>query len=106
LKGLNANILGQLSSLVEETKMAKEMSHPVVIQIFGVTVIEGNVFLVMEFCDKGSLLSWLHTNEGENASILVLLNLAKQMAKSILYLQNKNCLHRKQSFFFSFVNNS
>jgi len=65
-----------------------------VVQIFGVSVIENEMFLVLEFCAKGSLLSWLQSDEGTAASIWLLVTMSVEMAKSILFLENKHFLHR------------
>jgi len=49
---------------------------------------------VLEYCDNGSLLSWLHSKNGESAKFSVLQKFALEMAKSILFLEKKNFLHR------------
>jgi serine/threonine protein kinase len=83
-----------IDAFVEELKIGSRLKSPSVVAQFGVTQIDGRLFAVMEFCEKGSLLSWLRSEEGVRAQKLDLLQICRKAATSMLILAESKIVHR------------
>jgi serine/threonine protein kinase len=55
-----------LKEFVAEIKLIKSLNSPSVVRVFGVATLSGDLCLVMEYCSKGSLLSWLKSERGSS----------------------------------------
>src|SRR5690349_1565017 len=62
--------------------------------LLGVTIIEETLFIVLEFCSKGSLLSWLRDEQGIEAPEHELLQIAMGASACVLFMEKKEFIHR------------
>jgi serine/threonine protein kinase len=75
--------------------LPSEMRHPNCVLMYGITKIEENHALVMEFMALGSLNTFLNelVEEGEQLTLKDSLYMALHIARGMKYLHNKEILH-------------
>ena len=72
----------------------RSLDHPNIVHYFGIYSAPNGVhYIVTEFLSKGSLLHFLHS-EKDNLTTVDLLNISKQTAAGMNYLESKNIIHR------------
>ena len=72
----------------------RSLTHPNIVQYFGIySAPDGAHYIVTEFLSKGSLLDYLHS-ERDNLTTVDLLNISKQIAAGMNYLEMNNIIHR------------
>jgi serine/threonine protein kinase len=57
---------GDWRVFLEEIKISQRLRSPAIVSTFGVTVIDERVYVVMELCERGSLLNWLRSDTGND----------------------------------------
>src|SRR5690242_19958143 len=60
----------------------------------GLTFIENTLYMILEYCSRGSLLDWLRSEEGDQANHEMLGELAKQVINCVGFLEMKRLVHR------------
>jgi len=86
----------EVQAFIAEIKVAKKTQSPAVVQVFGVCVIDELLFLVLELCSEGSLLSWLRDpNRGLVAKEAMLTKLAHECALAVVFLQ-RHCKKKNE----------
>eukprot|EP01119_Soliformovum_irregulare_P005945 TRINITY_DN1769_c0_g1_i11.p1 TRINITY_DN1769_c0_g1~~TRINITY_DN1769_c0_g1_i11.p1 ORF type:complete len:364 (+),score=95.94 TRINITY_DN1769_c0_g1_i11:142-1233(+) len=82
----------QEQDFFKEVDAIKNISqHPNIVRFFGVTMVDGELNLVTEFCDGGSLAEYLRTWEfSEKEAVAMALGIAKGVAA----LHRKKVVHR------------
>jgi serine/threonine protein kinase len=50
---------------LEEIQISQKLRSPSVVSTFGVTVIDDRIFVVMELCEKGSMLAYLREDKSK-----------------------------------------
>jgi len=83
-----------IAAFIEEVKLGDQLSSPVAVRVYGVTEISKKVFAVLEYCEKGSLLSFLKSEEGKELKRGELLLLAKETAQTLSVLHRIKVVHR------------
>ena len=48
-----------LSELAHETKMLRRLNHPHIVRFFGISLFEGSVYIITEFCAGGDLSTFI-----------------------------------------------
>jgi len=84
----------QAKLLVQEAKLIHALRHPAVVQIFGCAKLDDSFTLILEYCPKGSLLSWLRSTEGTEVATATLYKVALSAACAVLFMERKQMLHR------------
>jgi len=88
LRNLNSRILSQ------EISLLTKFDHPNVVKFLGVFASADKMaYIVMEYMNKGALNSLLETQRNE-ISISHLLEMCKQVAQGMEYLESKKIVHR------------
>lgn len=84
---LSSSLIQRLS---KEIQILKDLNHINIISLLNYSVTEKHIYLVMEFCDGGTV--------GDKIGILTeesqVKEIVKQILDGMLYLQKKNILHR------------
>jgi serine/threonine protein kinase len=85
----------ELVEFMREAAMVAQFQHPNVISLVGVCTAGAPAMLVMQYCEHGSLRSFLRSRVGFNELLLgskvqILLDIASGMA----YLSERNVVHR------------
>ena len=72
------------------------LSHPNIVQLYGVCSTRVPLYTVLEFMKHGSLYEYLH-NEGRTLKTPQLVSIASQVAAGMAYLEEQNYVHRDLS---------
>src|SRR5690242_7683890 len=87
----------QLKEFESEATMLQSLTHPNVVQVFGIfTDAEGSKYLVTELLSKGNLQHVL-LEHGSTLNQADLLGMARDSAAGMAYLHDQNVLHRDLS---------
>ena len=79
-----------------EVEVLATLDHPNIVKLIGIVHDELDFFLVLELCKGGSLRSYLDQKRSENKRLPTgqVYDWAKQAAKPIRYLQQRNLVHK------------
>ena len=83
----------QYKEFITEATLLFSLSHPNVVQYFGIFQQNSDNFIVMEMMSKGDLKSLLIQLENKITQTTII-NMLKQAAIGISYLHEKNIIHR------------
>jgi Eph receptor B1 len=98
--GLDAEIR---KSFLREAALMAMLNHPNIVQLVGVTTVPRDLppLLIMQFCDRGSLESFLKdhaelvaSGEEEELSDIVKLTFAGDVCRGLQYLASCRIVHR------------
>lgn len=78
---------------LQEGQILKQYDHPNIVKFIGIAVHRHPVMIVMEFVPGGSLVSFLR-KQGSLESVKSLVQICKDVASGMSYLESNNCLHR------------
>jgi len=82
------------SSFVNEAGVLQRLKHPNIVQYLGVHEgTNGEMFIIMDFVTLGSLKNVI-IEEKKLINSSILIDLAKQTANGMMYLQNSKVVHR------------
>ncbi|KAK9451705.1 uncharacterized protein V1518DRAFT_409305 [Limtongia smithiae] len=81
-----------VKSIKEEMTVLEMLSHPNIVQYYGVEVHREKVFIFMEYCQGGSLGSLLEHGRIEDESVIQVYTL--QMLEGLAYLHEAGIVHR------------
>jgi len=85
---------GSESSFLNEAALLEKLSHPNVVKYFGIhTTITGEQYIVMEYLPLGSLNDLL-MKQKQNISNDQLIDMARQAATGMVYLESSKVIHR------------
>lgn len=79
-------------AIKDEMTVLEMLSHPNIVQYFGVEVHRDKVYLFMEFCEGGSLASLLEHGRIEDETVIQVYTL--QMLEGLAYLHQSGIVHR------------
>ncbi|XP_068134642.1 tyrosine-protein kinase Tec isoform X2 [Hyperolius riggenbachi] len=78
---------------IEEAKVMMKLTHPKLVQLYGVCTEKRPIYIVTEFMEYGCLLNYLRQRQGQfNADIL--LSMCQDVCEGMNYLENSNFIHR------------
>ena len=92
VKSLKPGTMGA-SEFLKEAALMKKLSHPNLIQLYGVCTKEEPIYIITELMKHGSLLEYLR-GDGRSLKLPQLINMGAQIASGMAYLGEKNCIHR------------
>lgn len=84
---LSSSLIQRLS---KEIQILKDLKHINIIGLLNYSITEKHIYLVMEFCDGGTVGDKIGKLNDESQ----VKEIVKQILDGMLYLQNKNILHR------------
>jgi fyn-related kinase len=82
------------SDFKAEAALMKNISHPKLIQLYGLCTTEEPIYIITELMVNGSLLDYLQTPIGKRLQIDTLIYIASQIADGMAYLESRNYIHR------------
>jgi len=96
LKKTVENEAENIKSFIEELYILKNLRHPNILLYLGACTAGPQYFLVSEYCEKGNLFDFLHTNKKNILSLKEKIRIALEIAKGVNYLHcfNPPILHR------------
>lgn len=86
---LNSDVIEEFRN---EARIMGSLHHNNIVQYLGMCNEDGHRALIMEFCDKGSLNTWLRTTEAEDWKIRE--RMCLEISSAIAFLHEKNIQHR------------
>ncbi|ELW71625.1 Tyrosine-protein kinase TXK [Tupaia chinensis] len=78
---------------IEEAKVMMKLSHPRLVQLFGVGIQRKPFYIVMEFMDNGCLLTYLGDRRGALRKEM-LLSMCQDVCEGMAYLERNSFIHR------------
>ncbi|XP_006021229.1 tyrosine-protein kinase ITK/TSK [Alligator sinensis] len=78
---------------IEEAQVTMKLSHPKLVQLFGVCMEQAPMCLVFEFMEHGSLSIYLRTQRG-SFSKETLLGMCQDVCEGMAYLEENHVIHR------------
>lgn len=79
--------------LENEINLMKSLNHPNIVKLYGVERTRTYYFLIMEFCDSGDLIHYLHSR-GTGLEEDTIRQFSSQIADGLCYLHNHQIVHR------------
>jgi serine/threonine protein kinase len=76
------------SDLKTEAMILSQCDHPNIVNLYEVTKVNGQMSLILELCDGGSVLDRLPYTESQAA------NIVRQICSAVSYMHSKNMMHR------------
>ncbi|XP_044066128.1 protein-tyrosine kinase 6b [Siniperca chuatsi] len=77
-----------------EVQILKSLRHRHLISLFAVCSASAPYYIITELMEKGSLLNFLRSSEGQNQDIVSLIDMGAQVADGMSYLEEQNSIHR------------
>jgi len=90
----NVEIVSFSKEFEAEANLLKSLNHINVVQFFGVCVLNEVQYIITEFMDKGSVLSFLEKKAKTEISPLLIVKIAQDSAKGMGYLAERGIVHR------------
>ncbi|XP_028667533.2 tyrosine-protein kinase Srms [Erpetoichthys calabaricus] len=78
----------------KEIQALKNLHHPKLIKLYAICAGKEPIYIVTELMSKGSLLSFLHSEEGKALATPKLMYMAAQVAEGMAYLEDRKIVHR------------
>ncbi|KAJ3585859.1 hypothetical protein NHX12_012267 [Muraenolepis orangiensis] len=82
-----------VEAFLMEANLMKSLQHPNLVRLNAV-VSEEPIYIVTEYMDKGSLLDFLKTDEGNRIPLPKLIDFCAQIAEGMAYIEQRNYIHR------------
>ncbi|NXT28643.1 TXK kinase, partial [Syrrhaptes paradoxus] len=92
IKTINEGAMSE-DYFIEEAKVMMKLSHPKLVQLYGVCTHHKPLYVVTEFMENGCLLSYLHQRRGKIGRD-VLLRMHQDVCEGMEYLGKKSFIHR------------
>ncbi|ODV95922.1 hypothetical protein PACTADRAFT_16106 [Pachysolen tannophilus NRRL Y-2460] len=86
------SIKNVVPAIKDEMTVLEMLSHPNIVQYFGVEVHRDKVYIFMEFCEGGSLAGLLEHGRIEDETVIQVYTL--QMLEGLAYLHQSGIVHR------------
>ncbi|CAB0038186.1 unnamed protein product [Trichogramma brassicae] len=83
----------QKRKFLQEGRILKQYDHPNIVKLIGICVQKQPIMIVMELVSGGSLLAYLRNNRATMTQ-LQLLQMCRDAAAGMSYLESKCCIHR------------
>ncbi|KAM8829716.1 protein-tyrosine kinase 6-like [Synchiropus picturatus] len=77
-----------------EVQMLKRLRHRHLISLFAVCTESAPFYIITELMEKGSLLNFLRSSEGQQQDIMSIIDMGAQVADGMAYLEEHNSIHR------------
>ncbi|XP_036889973.1 tyrosine-protein kinase Tec isoform X1 [Sturnira hondurensis] len=78
---------------IEEAKVMMKLTHPKLVQLYGVCTQQKPIYIVTEFMEKGCLLNFLRQRHG-HFNRDVLLSMCQDVCEGMEYLERNSFIHR------------
>ncbi|XP_076992915.1 tyrosine-protein kinase Tec isoform X2 [Tamandua tetradactyla] len=78
---------------IEEAKVMMKLTHPKLVQLYGVCTQQTPIYIVTEFMERGCLLNFLRQRQG-HFSRDVLLSMCQDVCEGMEYLERNSFIHR------------
>ncbi|XP_017678324.1 PREDICTED: tyrosine-protein kinase HCK isoform X1 [Lepidothrix coronata] len=83
-----------VEAFLEEANLMKTLQHDKLVKLHAVVTKEEPIYIITEFMEKGSLLDFLKTNEGNKLPLPKLIDFSAQIAEGMAFIEKRNYIHR------------
>ncbi|KAI4892934.1 hypothetical protein NFI96_014186 [Prochilodus magdalenae] len=77
-----------------EVQVLKRLRHRHLISLFAICTSSSPYYIITELMEKGNLLDFLRSSEGETLDLVSLIDMAAQVADGMTYLEEQKSIHR------------
>ncbi|KAG8567287.1 hypothetical protein GDO81_013564 [Engystomops pustulosus] len=81
-------------AFLEEANLMKTLQHDRLVRLHAVVTQEEPIYIITEYMEKGSLLDFLKSQEGNYLSLPQLIDFSAQIAEGMWFIEQKNYIHR------------
>ncbi|KAM8946295.1 tyrosine-protein kinase HCK [Pelodytes ibericus] len=81
-------------AFLEEANLMKTLLHERLVRLHAVVTEGEPIYIITEFMQKGSLLDFLKSPEGNQQPLPQLIDFSAQIAEGMWYIEKKNYIHR------------
>ncbi|NXP62788.1 TXK kinase, partial [Chloropsis cyanopogon] len=92
IKTINEGAMSE-DDFMEEAKLMMKLSHPKLVELYGVCTHHKSLYVVTEFMENGSLLNYLRQRRGK-LSRDILLSMCQDVCEGMEYLERNSFIHR------------
>ncbi|XP_068006309.1 tyrosine-protein kinase HCK [Melanerpes formicivorus] len=83
-----------VAAFLEEANLMKLLQHDKLVKLHAVVTKEEPIYIITEFMEKGSLLDFLKSGEGNRQPLPRLIDFSAQIAEGMAFLEKRNYIHR------------
>ncbi|KAG9330601.1 hypothetical protein JZ751_023708 [Albula glossodonta] len=83
-----------VEAFLAEANLMKSLQHDKLVRLNAVVTKEEPIYIITEFMEKGSLLDFLKTDEGNRVQLPKLIDFSAQIAEGMAFIEEKNYIHR------------
>uniref|UniRef100_A0A8C3QTN4 Tyrosine-protein kinase n=1 Tax=Cyanoderma ruficeps TaxID=181631 RepID=A0A8C3QTN4_9PASS len=83
-----------VEAFLEEANLMKTLQHDKLVKLHAVVTREEPIFIITEFMEKGSLLDFLKSDEGNKLPLPKLIDFSAQIAEGMAFIEKRNYIHR------------
>ncbi|XP_065502078.1 tyrosine-protein kinase HCK isoform X1 [Caloenas nicobarica] len=83
-----------VDAFLEEANLMKTLQHDKLVKLHAVVTKEEPIYIITEFMDKGSLLDFLKSDEGNKQPLPKLIDFSAQIAEGMAFIEKRNYIHR------------
>ncbi|KAG8447274.1 hypothetical protein GDO86_014659 [Hymenochirus boettgeri] len=82
------------AAFLEEANLMKTLQHDRLVRLYAVVTQGEPIYIITEYMQKGSLLDFLKSEEGNNQPMTQLIDFSAQIAEGMWFIERKNYIHR------------
>lgn len=79
---------------MEEANAMKNLKHPNIVTLLAVCTKAEPIFIITEYMDKGSLVSFLKTSKGKMLKAIDRIDMGAQIASGMAFIEGQKYCHR------------
>ncbi|RLV98845.1 hypothetical protein DV515_00010455 [Chloebia gouldiae] len=83
-----------VEAFLEEANLMKTLQHDKLVKLHAVVTREEPIFIITEFMEKGSLLDFLKSDQGNKLLLPKLIDFSAQIAEGMAFIEKRNYIHR------------
>uniref|UniRef100_A0A8C9WZD9 Tyrosine-protein kinase n=1 Tax=Sander lucioperca TaxID=283035 RepID=A0A8C9WZD9_SANLU len=83
-----------VEAFMGEANLMKSLQHDKLVRLNAVVSKEEPIYIITEFMEKGSLLDFLKSDEGNRVQLPKLIDFSAQIAEGMAYIEQRNYIHR------------
>ncbi|XP_034445525.1 tyrosine-protein kinase HCK [Hippoglossus hippoglossus] len=83
-----------VEAFMGEANLMKSLQHDKLVRLHAVVSKEEPIYIITEYMEKGSLLDFLKSDEGNRVQLPKLIDFSAQTAEGMAYIEQRNYIHR------------